>query len=1154
MFEEASLPDSLDMGGVRISPGDRIGSYVFVKPVGVGGMATVVLAKDPADEPVALKILKAHRMEGTGLPRFRREFRALSRIRHPNVIRVDMYGDVHGHPFIAMEYVEGTDLHHLIREMRFWHDTTKRWTRCEEILVDLCRALAHVHDKGLVHRDLKPSNILLDPQGRAKLTDFGIVKDLDPGESFKPGTLVGTWAYASPEQITGEPIDGRSDLYSLGILLFAMLTGCRPFDAKDMRGYREAHTKHVAPRVRDYEGKAPHHLDAICARLLQKRPQDRYQSAREILYLLEQQPSRQGDAAADWRPPLVGRGAERELIVESIRRLHIGEGGVLAVVGREGLGRSRLLEEANLTGVAMGLPVHRLLARPNRLFGLLDLCTQVQETLGERAPPALAQALTAFQAGKGRGDALAVLVDQVRPLLGQLAHERARVILLDDLDRVPPRGIEAIASLVRGLVAQGLPLLFVVSAKEGALRPDQERFLRGEGLGVTPRTLRLEPLGQHAVRQMVSKLVGEGDKSRALADRLFLETQGIPLYVSQFLQGLLQSGLIARGPRGFFLDADTEELRGGHLELPRGVQQAVRRRLKDLSPDALEVLQVLAAHEGLLELEVLLDVVERGEDHVMDQIDVLIGRGLATEQRSGRRVQHDVSHRLIGDVVYRLLPTEHRALLHGALADALEHHYADDPAALEEVGEHYRRAGRSGKAFRYLTEASERMRARALLQPAWDLSTRALALEDLARTDLGTDFPALRARLLTVRFRVLYVRAEWAECRRTCLALLRTAENHGLLEAAVPARATLARVMARLGETDVAMQQSDRALADARSTRKHPLVAEALYAKAALSWEAGDLAQVETLASEGLLLASGDSEVRGGLMVALAAVQAHQGQLALAARGLTDAGALFARLGKKANRCVALCNLAEMQVWQGRLEAARGTAVEGASLAREFHFRVGEATANRVLGEVLLELGDIEPARRTLEGALSEAGALGLGQEVVACRYALARLDARLGLADRAEAHLAIARSEALRGDPERYEPALIALHAWACALTGDHGDAARMLQAAERTLSGLPVPRRAQVLVGAARAHAAMGRREDAERLARASADLARSRGLRLLELESRLLLATLADRPGDRAAWTEDARALAAQLESELPDGWVERFRARPGLSDLA
>ena len=229
---------TFEMGGVPITPGMVIGNYCYVRPIGKGGMANVLLAQDPNNKPVALKVLKQNRFK-TGKRRFRREFRSVARINHPNVIRVYSFGDYFSHPYIAMEFIDGIDLHTTIRNFRE-KSLSYRWQRAEEILTDLSRGLACIHEHGLIHRDLKPSNILLNDQGACKISDFGIVKSIntDPEQST---TLVGTWAYASPEQISGQPLDLRSDLYSLGIILYAMLTGRRPFAADNMAGYLKLH-------------------------------------------------------------------------------------------------------------------------------------------------------------------------------------------------------------------------------------------------------------------------------------------------------------------------------------------------------------------------------------------------------------------------------------------------------------------------------------------------------------------------------------------------------------------------------------------------------------------------------------------------------------------------------------------------------------------------------------------------------------------------------------------------------------------------------------------------------------------------------------------------------------------------------------------------
>ena len=155
MDQDLGQDSVVKLGDVQLQPGTRIGAYIYRRPVAEGGMAHVLLAKDPGDRPVALKLLKSGRV-GSGLARFRREFRALARLDHPNVVSVESYGDYFGHPYIAMEYVEGRDLHQEIRSYRNL-PFEKRWERVEQVVRQVSRALAYIHRRGLVPRDLKPS-------------------------------------------------------------------------------------------------------------------------------------------------------------------------------------------------------------------------------------------------------------------------------------------------------------------------------------------------------------------------------------------------------------------------------------------------------------------------------------------------------------------------------------------------------------------------------------------------------------------------------------------------------------------------------------------------------------------------------------------------------------------------------------------------------------------------------------------------------------------------------------------------------------------------------------------------------------------------------------------------------------------------------------
>ena len=584
------LPTELVMGGITLSPGDTIGPYQYKRPLGRGGMSHVILARDPGGTEVALKILKANRFR-TGLARFRREFRALARLKHPNVIRVESYGDIHGHPYIAMECVEGQDLYQEIRGLPR-DDLPRRWARVEEVLIDLCRALSYIHQRGLIHRDLKPSNVLISAEGVCKLTDFGIVKELDPQADIQSSTtLVGTWAYASPEQILGRPIDNRSDLYSLGVILYTMLTGRRPFVAKDMAGYLELHRDQIPVPPIDLVPATPPQLNTICMRLLQKVPRNRFQSAQEILYQLEQidlesgqEPIRDG-----WEPVLAGRDDAVEILRDVVGGLTRKEGGVLLIEGGEGSGKTRLLRMAMHHARLMGIPVHHSRMNPGAgsFESVLRIASELSTAIGEEVSPDLQEAVRVFikEEGAMQGDARYQLFDGMRDSLDRLMEHGPRIIAVDDFHHAPGPLLDLLGYLVRGLVARdGKPFLVLLSARTDRRFKGMEGVRDGSVMSVHPTVVRLRALSESDVMSVVSDMLGVSKASQQLAKILHAETEGNPLFVVEFLRSLLQQGAIVSKEDGAYrLMVNADELAGGGLTIPLGVRQVVRNRLEPLS-------------------------------------------------------------------------------------------------------------------------------------------------------------------------------------------------------------------------------------------------------------------------------------------------------------------------------------------------------------------------------------------------------------------------------------------------------------------------------------------------------------------------------------------------------------------------------------------
>lgn len=1156
--ENNGADEPVEIGGLEIQPGDRIGPYVFIRELGSGGMARILLASAPDGGAVALKVLRPNRFK-TGLVRFRREFRALSRIRHPNVIRVDAYGDLHGHPYIAMEYVDGPDLHTVIRGWRNL-PVERRYTEAEQVLVQLCRALAAIHKQGLVHRDLKPSNVLVTQEGTCKLTDFGIVKDLDPSQDPNVSTtLVGTWAYASPEQITGQPIDHRSDLYSLGVILFAMLTGKRPFVAKDMAGYLTLHRDKPAPSPSDVDPTVPPALDEICRRLLQKSPRDRFQSAQDILYRLEADERPTAATPVDtegWEPPIVGRALEIEAAGECLAALTDGRGGAVAIEGEDGAGKSRLLDAIADKSAGLGFTVHRVEMHADApvFSAMLRLGDVLSRELGVRTPPALTATIEAYTRGAAmQGDARYALWDGIREALVLSLEGGPRVLLIDDLHEAHPREVDLCGYLLRTLVAPGREdgpqALLVVFTLRSKANPTADALASGRDLGFEPREIQVGPLAVPDVERIAASLLGPGEAARRLAIRLHAETEGNAFFVAEFFRSLLTKGLLRRHGAGFELAVPAEQLGEDHLEIPPGIRQMLRARLQHLPPLPRRTLEILSISGRELELDVLLDVLDVEEDAALDAIDVLMAAGIVVERKSGEQLWYAVAHRKFADVVYRDLSPERRSGLHRQVAAGLELHKGPDAASLEIIGEHYRRSGDAGSAYRYLVAAAKRLADKSLTQEAWELSQKAGAIEESAREELSAEeYRRHRRDDLEVRAIVRYNRAEWAESATTWAQVLQLAEQDQDARAACRARLRLATVLRRKSKVADSRRYAEEGLETARRLHYREGVAEALHCLASIAWAEGDLAECERFANEGLLVAQGGAlaDMRAELLLALTAAQATRGQLAAATSGLEEAEAIFRDLRMKRPRCLALCNIAELLTWQGEPLEARQRARAALQLADELDYKLGRTAALRASSVAALDLGLIEEAQRGLEAALVVANEIQLTEEALACLVALTQL-----ALDRLD--LAAARKLTGQGlelavirDPERYMPMLRVQLARALSPSRVE-DAKTLLRAVEDELPRLPVPRRTMVLIALATAWAVVGDEDLAVKHLRVGVQLAEARGFKLVALEGRALWASLSTGE-DRERQIEAARQIGQAVLHKLPPDLAATFRARP------
>jgi serine/threonine-protein kinase len=260
------------------------GRYRLEAKLGSGGMSTVYLARDDTlDRPVAVKVMHREMSEQPDqLQRFRQEARAVAKLTHPNVVAVIDAGEDGGHPYIVFEYVKGETLKQRINRVGAL-DTQESIAYA----IEVARGLSVAHARNMVHRDIKPQNVLIDEEGRAKLTDFGISRQLEQAGMTATGRVLGTTDYVAPEQAMGKGVDPRSDIYSLGVVLYEMLIGQVPFHADSQVGVAMKHVNEELPDVQRRRPEASAAVALVVERATAKNPDERYQTVAEMIDDLE---------------------------------------------------------------------------------------------------------------------------------------------------------------------------------------------------------------------------------------------------------------------------------------------------------------------------------------------------------------------------------------------------------------------------------------------------------------------------------------------------------------------------------------------------------------------------------------------------------------------------------------------------------------------------------------------------------------------------------------------------------------------------------------------------------------------------------------------------------------------------------------------------
>ncbi len=590
---------------------DPLAGLTLLDELGHGSASVVHRARrGPAE--FAVKVLRDRPERSNDRTAYQREAAVLANVRHPALVHIHAVGELDGRPALVMDLVPGETLQALLARAGSLDEPT-----AVRIARDAAGALAAAHATGLVHRDVKPANLIVQPDGHAKLIDFGLAARA--GTQQSRDVTIGTVRYSPPEQtgLLGRAIDGRSDLYALGVVVFEMLAGATPFDAADVGELVRLHAAVVAPDLAQLVPGLSPALAAVVARLLAKDPDDRYQTADGLLYDLERIAT--GPAGAveltlgtrdDPRAvlhdlPLVGREEELATLRGVWHRALRGHGSAVLVTGGPGTGKRRLLRallaEA-ATDRVLDLTARALPDDPTPLSPLREAVERHLSTIAALPTEARAAAIREVSdAVAAAGDAALALSPRLATLTGRDPHRAApansdqhaaaiarffialatrrggAILRLIDVAHLDETTQRVLAQLSIDLAQT--PLLILATGRgDAASTAALEPFARAVDGGLSAR-IELGPLSERESGEVVRNLLGGTLPDPELVAQLHHRSTGNPFALQEYVRAITHAGLV-RPSWGMLLVDRTGMDR---LTLPEDVMDLVLARLEQLS-------------------------------------------------------------------------------------------------------------------------------------------------------------------------------------------------------------------------------------------------------------------------------------------------------------------------------------------------------------------------------------------------------------------------------------------------------------------------------------------------------------------------------------------------------------------------------------------
>ncbi|MGH9968424.1 MAG: protein kinase domain-containing protein [Pyrinomonadaceae bacterium] len=715
-----------DIRASAIAPGAVLRQrYRLDSEIGRGGMGVVYRATDlELMRDVAVKVLPGTMSAPESRTRLLREARAAAALNHPHIISVYDVGEAGGMPFFVMELVLGPTLS---------RERPIDLPRIIELACQICAALDHAHSNSIVHRDLKPDNVLLSTageSGQVKLADLGLALPGYGERISRAGIIVGTAAYMAPEQALGQPVDGRADLYALGVLLYELTTGRLPFAGDDPLTIVSQHVHAPVVPPRALRPDLPRALESAILRLLAKDPAQRFATAAETAVALRASLTATDSGIEDSgasvaildalsRGRLVGRMAELAELRDLWCRAREGHGHAVMLSGEPGAGKTRLAREITIQAAVDGAAVlsggcyeyeattpylpfvetFRRWAREQKDDDVLRAMLGEAATQIAKLAPEIGTRLGPFpeRPELAAHEERLLFFDAVVLVFANLARRQGLLFFADDLHWADRGTLWLLGHLLRQLREERV--LIVSAYRETELdraHPLAKALVDWNRERLVTR-IALRRFDAAETSAQLGTLLGE-DVTADFGDAVHRETEGNPFFVEEVLKALIEQGSVRR-ESGRWKRCDV-----GQLVIPQSVKEAIGHRLDRVSPETNDVLRAAAVLGKTFTFEELMATAgEHTEDATLDALDEAAGAQLIV---AGSGDSFTFTHDKIREVLYEELNSIRRRRLHRHAAEGLERNRETSECAVEKLAHHYIQAGDYERGLVYAKQAA----------------------------------------------------------------------------------------------------------------------------------------------------------------------------------------------------------------------------------------------------------------------------------------------------------------------------------------------------------------------------------------------------------------------------------------------------------------